>query len=171
MEQPSTSPERSPVSTPRPTPAPRGSAAIDGWAHVWFTAQPHRWSTLVIVPATPRFRVSRLAEALATAGRTYGEPDIMLIDATDARPEAIAEIVATGAQRAAARRKTVIAVRSPYADPGAIAIARAADVTLLAVPLGATKIAQARGTIELIGREHFLGAVTVDRNGHPRTES
>jgi hypothetical protein len=146
------------------------SARRDAWAHVWFTATPDRWSSLAVVPAAPGLDAASTAEALVQAGQSYGMADVLLINAIGARPETIGDVVDACTRRTAAGQKTVVALDSPFTNPAAIAIARTVDVVLLAVLLGGVRIAQARGTIDVIGRERFVGAVTIGADGRPRAE-
>lgn len=148
-------------------PSPDGR---DAWAHVWFTATPERWSTLAVVPGAAGFDTTIIADALVQAGQAYGRADVVLVNAIGVRPETIADVVDACASRTAAGQRTVVALDSPFTNPAAIAIARTVDLVLLAVPLGAVRIAQARGTIDVIGHERFVGAVTIGADGRPRTE-
>ncbi len=169
--------ERSPRLTPQSgTAAPRGTARgsgasgtahDDGWAHVWFTASPEGWSTLVVVPASRSFNVIAISAALTAAGETYGHADIQLLDATAVEPGAIGGFIDTSVRRAANGQKTIIAVDSPFDNPAAISIARNADVAILAVALGTTKLSEARRTTEIIGHDRFVGAVAIGADGRP----
>ncbi len=57
--------------------------------------------------------------------------------------------------------QVVISIPAVVAHPLGIAVARQADAVLLAVELGRTALADARRTIELIGRERIAGCVLV----------
>jgi hypothetical protein len=61
------------------------------------------------------------------------------------------------------RRRIVISIESVLSNPLGIGIAQAADAVVLCVRKGRTKIAAARRTIELIGRERFVGSVVLSR--------
>lgn len=142
----------------RPSPA---ANVDDAWAQLWFTLERHVWSTLAIVPADTGSNALDAARALVAAGQLYREGGVELLDATGATPEALDGILASIPELAAASKQVVIAVDSPLARPAAIAIARAADAALLTVPLGTSTRAAGQRTIEVIGREHFVGSVAV----------
>jgi hypothetical protein len=59
--------------------------------------------------------------------------------------------------------QVIVAVQSVVQQPLGIAVARAADAVVLCVEMGHTRIAAAKRTIELIGRERIAGCVLVHR--------
>ena len=158
------------VATPTPEPRPRAQRQGDGWVHAWFNTAPDAWSVLAIVPATPTFDATRAAAELAESGRSYGVADVALINSVGVHADGIRGVIAACERRTAAGLKTIVALESPFANPAAIAIARSADAVLLVVPLGATRIVHARGTVDLVGRERFIGAVAIGADGRPHSE-
>ncbi|AHG87671.1 hypothetical protein J421_0134 [Gemmatirosa kalamazoonensis] len=142
--------------------APHPSTRADGeWAQLWFAIQRHSWSTLAVVPAERTQNAFGPARALAVAGHVYRAGAVKMIDATKADAREIQGIIAAAKDAAAAGAQVVIALGSPLVNPAAIAIARAADAVVLAVPLGEAMLADSRRVIESIGREHFIGSVAV----------
>jgi hypothetical protein len=91
----------------------------------------------------------------------YREGGVALVDATRAQPTAIPGLIAAAAEGVASGARVVIAVDSPISNPAAIAVARAADAALLAVPLGRGTIADARRTVETVGRVRFVGSIAI----------
>jgi hypothetical protein len=154
--------------TPRPPAAvPRtDQRAADAWAQLWFSVERHSWSTIAVVPSSPGDDSLAAARSLAAAGNTYREGGVALVDATHAQPSAIPGLVAAAGEGVASGARVVIAVDSPMTNPAAIAVARAADAALLAVPLGRSKIADARRTVETVGRDRFIGSIAI--KGAPR---
>lgn len=60
---------------------------------------------------------------------------------------------------APAEQATIVAIDAVAENPLILPVAFAADAVLLCVELGRTRIADARHTVELIGRERIIGAV------------
>jgi len=149
---------------------PRVPGQSDVWVHVWFHTAPDTWSVLAIVPAAPGFDATNVGTELTESGRAYGIADVTLINATGVHAEGIRGVVAACERRTAAGLKTIVVLDSAFTNPSAIAIARNANAVLLAVPLGATRIAHARRTVEVIGRERFIGAVAIGADGRPHPE-
>jgi hypothetical protein len=147
---------------PRPAGGPaRPAQHDDAWAQLWFTLERHAWTTLAIVPADEQASTLRAARALVDAGQLYREGAVELLDATGTTPEMIEQVAAATPELTLRGLKVVIAVGSPLVHPAAIAIARAADAALLAVPLGGVTRAVGHRTIESIGREHFIGSIAM----------
>jgi hypothetical protein len=133
----------------------------DAWAQLWFTLERHAWTTLAIVPVDEHASALGAARALVEAGQLYREGAVELLDATGTTPEMIEQVADATPERTLRGLKVVIAVGSPLVYPAAIAIARAADAALLAVPLGQATKAAGHRTIESIGREHFIGSIAM----------
>jgi hypothetical protein len=161
--RPGSETSRPSAETPRQSAAvPRSDPrAADAWAQLWFSVERHPWSTIAVVPASPAEDSLSAARSLAGAGNTYREGGVALVDATRAQPSAIPGLVAAANEGVASGARVVIAVDSPLSNPAAIAIARAVDAALLAVPLGRSKIADARRTVETVGRDRFIGSIAI----------
>ena len=145
------------VKATEPAPAVPGR----DWQQLWFNVLQRDWSSLVIVPAQPNVSVLPAARALVAVGRLYHQRPVHLIEAEAAEPAATGFIISSATHRVAAGEQVVIAVDSPLSQPVAIPISRAADAALLLVPLGRTRLAWARKTLDCIGRERFIGSITV----------
>ena len=136
-------------------------AGPEDWPPVWFSFAQHPWNSMVLVPAHPELSVLALGRALAVAARTYDERTLGLIEAERAAPARVHSILAELRNRGAMDQRTIVAVSSPIDDNSAIPIIRGCDVAVLVVPLGDTSLSTARKTLALIGRNAFLGAITV----------
>jgi len=55
----------------------------------------------------------------------------------------------------------VTCIDSIISNPVGLMVAQAAERALLCVPLGATRFSEATRTLELVGKERFLGSVTL----------
>ncbi|MDZ7630055.1 MAG: hypothetical protein U5K74_01540 [Gemmatimonadaceae bacterium] len=137
------------------------SRNTEDWSQLWFAIQRYSWRTLVVVPAAPGERGLETASAIVDAGRLYAENSVHLVDATDAAPHAVDLIIASLSGTIAPGTQLVVAIDNPITNPASIPIARHADVALLAVRLGAPLLADARRTIDSIGRQCFIGSVSL----------
>ena len=143
---------------------PRRGWVEDPWAQLWFAVHKHEWSTLAVVPADPAASPLAAARALAEAGRRYrGEGLVELIDATESEPDEMRAVAATAAAAAATGAQVIVAVRSPLAQAATIGLVRHMDAALLTVPLGEASLSRTRRAIESIGRERFIGSITIRR--------
>jgi hypothetical protein len=131
---------------------------------LWFTLAQRSWHTLVLVPADARASVGFLADALAQAGIRAGAGPVRAVDAQMIELVHVARVIEDLAQSAQERRKTLVAVGSPLVSPAAIPLTLAADSTVLCVELGVSGRRAAEQTLDLVGRQRFLGAVTVNPN-------
>jgi hypothetical protein len=139
------------------------AVAVPGreWQQLWFNLLQHRWSSLAIVPAQPSVSVLPAARALVAVGRVYHQGPVHLIEAEGADPAATGFVISSAKNRVAAGEQVIIAVDSPLSKPVAIPITRAADAALLLIPLGRTRLAWARQTLDCVGREYFIGSITL----------
>ncbi len=122
---------------------------------LWFASLRHEWSALVVLPADDRG-----ASALPLAGALAKIGGIELVCAEGVTPDSSTRLT-QDMLAAAARGRTIIALDPVVSNPAGLAIALAADAVLLCVTLGQTEIAAARRTVELIGRDRFIGCVTL----------
>lgn len=131
------------------------------WARTWLELSRADWTSLVLVPASPGAGAPAIGAALQETAARYGARRTELVDATDATTEGWVAVADTIRARAAAGSRVIVALGDVAAHPQMIAIARAADVALLLVPLGDTPFAAARDAIESVGRERFIGSIAV----------
>jgi len=131
------------------------------WAQVWFAMMRFGWTTLAVVPASPRDGGLATASALVEAGQRYAEGAVHLIDATAAAPHAVDLIIASLSGTIAQGTKLIIALDNPLLNPASIPIARAADASLLGVRLGGPSLRETQRTVDSIGRDYFIGSVAI----------
>lgn len=139
-----------------------GPMSSNQWALVWFTLIEHPWTSIVIVPAEANASSIAVARALTDVGNTYEEQGVQLIEAERLPPAIARHVIATMTKRADSGARTVVAVASPLVDYNAIPIARAADASVMLVKVGATALSDAKKTVNMIGRQCFIGSITSD---------
>ena len=156
---------------PRTTAEPAGEdprlASVE-LQQLWFQLQQREWSSLVVVPADPGNSAAGVATSLWRVGTILGNPAPKVLNAERMGPSVISELItdlssAPDAVKAAARQRILVSIESVLSNPLGIGIAQAADAVLLCVRKGRTKVAAARTTIQLIGRERFIGSVVLNR--------
>ena len=140
---------------------PRVKQVDQAWAELWFMLERYAWSTLAVLPVRSGTDALGMAWGIASAGWLYRGGSVEIIDGTNAEPDTAADILLTAPALVAGGRKVVIPTDSPLTNPAAIAIARVADAVVLAVPLGTSKLADARRAIESVGRERFIGSIVM----------
>lgn len=136
---------------------------------LWFSLQRWKWASLVVVPADEGGSAIRIAQALAAVGgRLYGAAVTTFVaepldfnSAAETAASLAAPTPGSGPRGASRTGQVIVAIEPVVVQPIAIAIARSADVALLCIEMGRTRIASAQRTIELVGRDRFVGCVMV----------
>lgn len=138
---------------------------------LWFRLSRTPWTSLVLVPADEGGSAAAAAAAsLADVGRRLRDAPVtffILANSIDyASAGKITAAVASagrngGTKDIAPTGKVIVAIQPVVVEPLGLAVTEAADVVVLCVQLGRTRIAAARRTIELIGRERIAGALLV----------
>jgi hypothetical protein len=137
---------------------------------LWFAALSHAWSSLVVVPADRGISSSWIGEALGQMARFHSGGELIHLKAEGLDLHASAELLTLMAARNEPRgpgeqqhpwleRHAVVVIDPVVTNPTGVAVALAVDAALLHVRLGRTNVRSARRTIELIGRERFIGCV------------
>lgn len=137
-------------------------AAENGWQRLWFSLLQRPWSSLVIVPCDAGPPALPVAEALVAVGRLHGEPAVRMLNAEGMRLGDVRALLEDLRAAAGSGELVVIPVDPIDQNPVAIAVAHAASATLLVVRLGTSRLAAARRTIELVGRERLIGSLALD---------
>jgi hypothetical protein len=153
LEEPSPASEVIPAST-EPVPAEL--------LHLWsLLSQKEKWSSLVVVPAQPGASGLEAGRAIVAVGNRYRERPIRFIDAQGLPPGAASRLVRDMRSHVEQGGMVVTCLDSVLTNPVGLEVALAAERALLCVPLGATQFAEARQTLQLIGKARFLGSVTL----------
>ena len=161
--------QREPAQALAPAPAhpqdhPPLLPAIDA-QQLWFRVRLHEWSSLVIVPCGPDGSAAAVASQLCEAGRVLSEAPVTVLHAESMDLGAIADLMVELSNRpkvgraAPDQQRVVISIDPVLANPLGTGIAQAADASLLCVQLRKATLADARATLDLVGRERFIGSV------------
>jgi hypothetical protein len=145
-----------------------GAVPSAAWQQVWFAARQRPWTSLVVVPAHAGTSALFVAEALASVGALYGDRPVQLLNAEGERLADVAARLRSLGAIVGRQELVVVAVDAPAAQAASIPIARAVEAAILVVPLGESGFAEARHTMDLVGRDRFVGAVTLALDGKGR---
>jgi hypothetical protein len=135
---------------------------------IWFMLARSRWKSLALIPADEGGSTAALAAALAEVGRQLREGAVTALqlprlDYITASGIADAIAAAGRGEGVPENLQVIIALPPVLDDPLGVAIAHAADAAVLCVEMGKTRLGSARRTIELVGRERFVGSVLLRR--------
>ncbi|WP_233576986.1 hypothetical protein [Citreicoccus inhibens] len=143
-------------SAPSPGPSPE-------LQRLWFALERRPWSFLTVIPAHPGAPALDAAHALLEAGSPYPEPPLRLVDATGIEPAGAPRLVTEIRHRIAQGERIIVVIDSLMTHPASLPLALAADAALLCVTLGESDFGSAQKTLDLVGRERFVGSVTFPR--------
>lgn len=137
--------------------------------HLWMLlTQRGRWSSLVVVPAQPGASGLDVGRAIVSVGSQYLERPVHLINAEGLSPGAASRLVRDIRSHVEQGGMIVICLDSVITHPVGLGVALAAERALLCVPLGSTRFSAAQQTLKLIGKDRFLGSVTLQPRARSR---
>jgi hypothetical protein len=136
---------------------PSRSAPDQELQELWLALSVRPWRSLVLVPADPGGSTAPLARSLAAAGDALGDQPVTASGDDALEPGAALALVDGGARSS----RVVVAIPPVVVQPRGVLLARRADAVVACVEQGRTRLADVRRTLELIGRERFLGCVLV----------
>jgi hypothetical protein len=137
-----------------------GSWDRTDWQRMWLRTQVRDWRTLALVPGDDQTSTFDVANLIARLAFEHGE-SIHVADTRELRLKHVAAYLEGTRWDATQGDRIIFATRSASSNLATVPIARAADCAILCVCLGSTSLDAVRGTIEQIGRKHFLGSLLV----------
>ncbi|MDQ2642792.1 MAG: hypothetical protein M3020_03190 [Myxococcota bacterium] len=139
---------------------PWSSAELE---RLWLSMQDRTWRSLALVPAGaggPPDMTVEIAMALARTGMRHIGAQVHVADATELKLDSVAEFA--GQIRGTIRSGPVILALAPSTEnPVTVSLAQSADCAVLCVLLKRMRVGDAKRTTEEIGRQHFIGAITL----------
>lgn len=132
------------------------------WQRMWLATQRSEWRSLALVPAGRGAAVDftlHVAVSLARTGMRHLGAQVHVADATRLGMDHAVEF-GNQLRRTIQNGPVIIALAAPSTSAVAVELAQAADFALLCVMLKTMRIAEAKKTLDDIGRERFIGAVT-----------
>lgn len=120
------------------------------------------WQSLVVVPASPGLSSSAIADAMVEVAKlARGAPGRLFL-AEGHEKAGVSKLIVEMTQHISAGGLAVVCVESVISQQAGVPIALAADAAVLVVHLGVTKSEDAENTVNIIGKQKFLGAITVE---------
>lgn len=132
---------------------------------LWFATLNRPWSSLVVVPAHPGMSSLFVARALAEVGGVHRSSPIRVISAEGIDMGGASRLIIEMTSTVAQGGLVIVAIDSVVTNPTGIPVSLAADAVLMCVALGQSDFKSARKTVELIGKDRFLGTVTLQFEG------
>ncbi|MCU0696087.1 MAG: hypothetical protein MUC96_06135 [Myxococcaceae bacterium] len=120
------------------------------------------WQSLVVMPASPGSSATAIAEALVEVARlARGAPAKLFV--ADGREKAgVSSLIVDMTQHLSSGGLAIVCVESVISQQSGVPIAMASDAALLVVHLGTTKVEDAENTIGIVGKQKFLGTITIE---------
>lgn len=138
--------------------------------HLWaMLNQRHRWSSLVVVPSHEGGSAMQAAQAILEVGSRQSTTPIHFLDAEGLELGAAQHVVNEMMAYVEQGDRVVVLIDSIVSNPVGLEVALAAERALLCVKLGSSDFTSAKRTLELIGKERFVGSVTLQpTSGAPK---
>jgi hypothetical protein len=147
-------------------PFARRRALESHYQSLWFTLIRSHWHSLVLVPADEGDSAAGIATALADVGRRLRRTPVTFLIMAGSIDYAsagkfLSAVAGSGGEASDGppASRVIIAVPPVIVEPLALAVTDAADAVALYVRKGHTHSEAASRTIELVGRERFMGCV------------
>ncbi len=133
------------------------------WHHLWFAARRWKWSSLAIVPSSPKLSSFRVAQELSWVGSYHMPRSVQLFDARGITQD-MSGLPLEMLSSAGRNDDTVImATDSEFDNEAAIPMLLAADAILICVVLDASDFKTTRQTLDLLGSK-VIGSLTLPKN-------
>jgi hypothetical protein len=130
------------------------------WHHLWFAARRWDWSSLAVVPSSPKLSSFGVAQELSWVGSYHMARSVQLLDARGITQDTSGLPMEMLASARKDERVVVVSADSVFDNEAAIPLVLAADAILLCVVLGKSDFKTTRQTLELLGSK-VIGSLTL----------
>ncbi|MBE2248977.1 MAG: hypothetical protein IAE78_05450 [Myxococcus sp.] len=120
------------------------------------------WQSLAVVPASPSMSASAFAEAVVEVARLARGAPAKLFLTEGLEKAGVSKLIVELSQHVDQGGLAVVCVESVISQQAGVPLAMVCDAALLVVHLGVTRKEDAEGTVGIIGKQKFLGAVTIE---------
>lgn len=128
---------------------------------LWFSLEREPWSSLAVVPAAGSASTANIVKSLKEVAELRGLGSVQTLDCHRVGLQEVGEAQQRLQTFAQLGQKVIFNAASPVETPAAAALVRAADAVLLVAHLERTYVADMQRVVALVGREKFIGCVTV----------
>jgi hypothetical protein len=129
---------------------------------LWFATLKKEWSSLAVLPAHVGGSAAPIGKALAKVAALQKDSSIKLISAEGADLSGASRLIIEMTSHVAQGGLAIVVLDSIISNPAGIPVALAADAALLCVELGHADVDSGRRTMQLLGENKFVGAVTFE---------
>ncbi|HYO65921.1 MAG TPA: hypothetical protein VEU33_07560 [Archangium sp.] len=150
--------QQQPVAPQKSTSSVPSSTLLHLWAML---NQRGRWSSLVVVPSHEGGSGVQVVQAILEVANKQSSTPVHFLDAEGLEIGAAQHVVAEMMAYVEQGDRVVVLLDSVVANPVGLEVALAAERALLCVSLGTSDYTSARRTLDLIGKDRFLGSVTL----------
>lgn len=120
------------------------------------------WHSMAVVPASPAESGSTIAHALADLSPLVRGKKARLFNAEGLEVNEVSRVIVDVMQHVASGGLAVVSIDSVIGAQAGVPVTLAVDVALLVVQLGVTQTEDAKRTVDMVGAQKFVGAVTVE---------
>jgi len=160
------------VEQQQPVPQQKSTSSVPSSTllHLWaMLNQRGRWSSLVVVPSHEGGSGVQVVQAILEVANKQSSTPVHFLDAEGLEIGAAQHVVAEMMAYVEQGDRVVVLLDSVVANPVGLEVALAAERALLCVSLGTSDYTSARRTLDLIGKDRFLGSVTLQpTSGAPK---
>lgn len=128
---------------------------------LWFSLEREPWNSLAVVPAAAGASTFNIVKSLKEVAEMRGLQSVQTIDCNRVGLAEVGEAQTRLQTFASLGHKVIFNTASPVDTPAAAALVRAADAVLLVAHLDRTYVADMQRVVAVVGREKFIGCVTV----------
>jgi hypothetical protein len=135
---------------------------------LWFTIARKPWGSVVLVPADEGLSTAAIAMGIADVGRRLRNAPVTAMVADEFDYAFAAQLAPRVAAAGAAARagdgapsRVIVSIPPVTVDPLGVAVAQAADATILCIAMGRSRVAAVQRTIQLIGRDCIAGCFLI----------
>jgi hypothetical protein len=147
--------------------APQRVPPRQEYQELWFALARKSWRSLAIVAGDREESASEITSALVEVARMVDErvsffaPSDPLDYASVAGMLAAANAAAAGPSPLKPSARNIATLPPVVTNPLALRVAAEADIVVICIEIGKTRLSAVRRTIELIGRDHVAGCVLI----------
>lgn len=120
------------------------------------------WQSLAVVPASPSMSAGAFADAVVEVARLSRGAPARLFLTEGLEKAGVSKLIVEMSHHVDSGGLAVVCVESVVSQQAGVPIAMVCDAALLVVHLGVTRMEDAESTVGIIGKQKFIGAVTIE---------
>jgi hypothetical protein len=137
------------------------AALHEEWQPLWLSLQTRPWSALAVIGSDTGPDVNRVAEILACVGNRDGKRSVRVVSALGATPPEVPGIVEQLSDASRNGDLILVPCDPPGGSPAMLPILHATSGVVFVVRLGASRVASARKTVDMVDRSRIFATVAI----------